>query len=212
MSAAECRTPDSAPYFMVARDGRVFSAFNGRELKPSNNGNGYRYVSKANGNKTKHYYVHRLVAEAFIPNADHLPEVNHINGNKSDNRAENLEWCTHGHNVHHAYSSGLRCTTEKQREASSRAGKQNLPLLKIGWEKWSQTEDAYSTRLRNLGMASAKNKRPVLMIDRYGNVAEEFGSLSEAAAYAGTDVSSISKVCRGKNHSCRGFKFRYKET
>lgn len=53
---------------------------------------GYERVSLYEDNKTKLLGVHRIVAEAFLPNPDNLPQVNHLNSNKTDNRAENLEW------------------------------------------------------------------------------------------------------------------------
>lgn len=56
----------------------------------------------------KDVYIHRIVAECFIPNPDSLPEVNHKNGDKTDNRVENLEWCTRSYNNRHAFQTGLR--------------------------------------------------------------------------------------------------------
>lgn len=57
---------------------------------------------------SKAAYVHRMIAEAFIPNPQNLPTVNHINGIKTDNRIENLEWCSYSDNNKHAYKTGLK--------------------------------------------------------------------------------------------------------
>lgn len=76
----------------------------GRILRPQKMGKNYRMVWAA-GRSRK---IHRLVAEAFLPNPNQLPEVNHINGDKNDNRVENLEWCTTRENAIHAYLLGLR--------------------------------------------------------------------------------------------------------
>lgn len=65
--------------------------------------NGYVYANLCENNVMKHYAVHRLVAEAFIPNPDNLPEVNHKNANRLDNRVENLEWCDRRYNIHYSY-------------------------------------------------------------------------------------------------------------
>src|SRR3990167_1365701 len=64
------------------------------------NNDWYYSVALAKKNR-KGYKIHRLVAEAFIPNPLNLPEVNHKNGNKGDNRIENLEWCTRAENLAH---------------------------------------------------------------------------------------------------------------
>ena len=69
-----------------------------RILKTFDNGNGYPFVVLCKDGVSKEYYVHRLVAEAFLPNPNNLPCVNHINEVKTDNRSENLEYCDHAYN------------------------------------------------------------------------------------------------------------------
>ena len=70
----------------------------GKILKLCTDKYGYLKVSLYKNNKVKTYYVHRLVAEAFIPNPENLPEVNHKDENKLNNNAENLEWCDREYN------------------------------------------------------------------------------------------------------------------
>ena len=63
----------------------------------------YSIALGSKGPKRKGYKIHRLVAQAYIPNPLNLPEINHKNGNKGDNRVENLEWCTRKENLEHGY-------------------------------------------------------------------------------------------------------------
>lgn len=72
----------------------------GKILKPNMN-DGYAYICLSKDGKELKYKAHRLVAEAFIPNPDNLPYINHKNECKSDNRVENLEWCTKWYNEHY---------------------------------------------------------------------------------------------------------------
>lgn len=75
----------------------------GKILSRKNSKGDYiRTVLCGKGVKSRSISIHRLVAEAFIPNPDNKPEVNHIDGNKQNNRVENLEWVTRAENAHHA--------------------------------------------------------------------------------------------------------------
>lgn len=74
---------------------------NGIALKPEVHCKGYLRVDLYNGQERKHMKVHRLVANAFIPNPENKPQINHIDGNKNNNSVTNLEWVTDAENKSH---------------------------------------------------------------------------------------------------------------
>lgn len=102
-------------YYQVSNKGRVKSLhhyasngykdilYKGKVLKPGNNGRGYLFVNLCKNNKTKQFYIHKLVAEAFIQNKENKATVNHIDGIKSNNNVENLEWNTYSENNTHMH-------------------------------------------------------------------------------------------------------------
>lgn len=99
------------PFFediVVSDTGRVLSCRSGilQELRPTRINTGYLRVTIGHD---KHEFVHRLVAETFVrnPDPDRKIHVNHIDGNKCNNNAWNLEWCTRSENIEHAYRTGL---------------------------------------------------------------------------------------------------------
>ena len=90
------------PGYCVTEDGRVFGPKG--QLKVHMTPTGYLHVTLGYGRTSR---VHRLVAAAFVPNQSNAPEVNHIDGNKLNNAASNLEWCTRKQNMAHAFATGL---------------------------------------------------------------------------------------------------------
>lgn len=95
-------------YFMVSNTGKVWSKRTNKELKQYKVKSGYMTISTRIGGRSGKLYglrIHRLVAEAFIPNPEGKPHVNHKNLDKKDNNLTNLEWVTASENVVHYYSS-----------------------------------------------------------------------------------------------------------
>lgn len=94
--------------YAVTEDGKVFS-FNSNSFKLlKEDKSGYMRVYLSSNSKKKWFLVHRLVAQAFIPNPENKKTVNHIDGNKKNNHVSNLEWNTYSENLNHAIDIGLR--------------------------------------------------------------------------------------------------------
>jgi len=107
--------------YFVSRTGSVISFFKNEknEIKGSIGSNGYKCVTFRSGSIEKKYSIHRLVAEAFVPNPENKPYVNHLDGDKLNNNDWNLEWTTAKENVRHAISTGLnKCFGENHFNAN----------------------------------------------------------------------------------------------
>lgn len=107
--------------YFVTKEGIVFNKHK-KQLSPVNNGRGYLILNINIEGKRRCKAIHRIVAEAFIPNPNNLSEVNHLDGNRYNNNISNLEWITHGDNIKHSYklqnrsaigSSNANCKTEE---------------------------------------------------------------------------------------------------
>ena len=97
--------------YFVSDDGSVYNKKMIKHKHHVHPVTGYsQQILRKNG-KQHMRYTHRLVAEAFLPNPEHLPEVNHKDGNKLNNTVANLEWTNRSQNMSHAYRTGLRTTT-----------------------------------------------------------------------------------------------------
>ena len=195
--------------YQISNYGNVKSFINNIILKPSiaskrNNKQGYKVVNL----KGKLYYIHRLVAEAFIPNIANKPQINHIDGNKLNNKVDNLEWCTNSENIKHAYKIGLKEYKEekislKQKEWHREFGKKYAATKEnnIFKEKWFR--DKYKDKI-------LKYKK-VEQLDKNGNVIKEWNSIIEASRKLNIDQSSISKCCREKRKTAGGYNWKYKK-
>lgn len=97
--------------FEVSDKGEVRNRETGKLLKQFTNKKGYKVIAtKIGGRKGKNvcYRVHRMVAETYLDNQENFPVVNHLDGDKTNNSVDNLEWCSHSRNLKHSYDTKLR--------------------------------------------------------------------------------------------------------
>ena len=167
--------------YEVSDQGRVKSLKNGKEkiLKPWKDTYCYLKVSLRKDGYTKHLFVHRLVAEAFIPNPNNLETVNHKDEVKSNNAATNLEWMSREDNNNY----GTR--NKRAGEAISKA----ISKANINYPKKSKVVQMF-------------NKQT-------GELLATFPSLIEAKRITGINQGNISLCCNGKLKSAGGYKWRY---
>lgn len=140
--------------YWVSNLGRVKSVRKNIILKKSITNRGYEKAALYKNKKGyKYFLIHRLVANAFIPNPDNLPQVNHKDENKTNNCVNNLEWCTQEYNIN--YGTGTR-----RCQLANTNGKLSKPVLQYTLEgifikEWKSTMDVQ----RNLGFNHANISR-----------------------------------------------------
>ena len=172
--------------YEVSSCGNVRSLFRYRKvLKPSRHLNGYLSVELFKDKTSKRMLVHRLVANAFIPNESELPFVNHKDEAKDNNAVDNLEWCNAKYNSNYG-------TLQKRRIDNT-----------------DYTKEIYKEIARRNG---TKQSKPVVQFGKDGTLIKRFASGKEAARQTGFDHSHILECCAGKRYkTVGGYVWRFDE-
>ena len=146
-----------------------------------NSANGYYNIKLGD----KSYYVHRLVAQAFIPNPNNFPEVNHKDETRTNNRVDNLEWCTRKYNAHYG--------TAQKRQTENRV----YMALSI------EHKEKISKQLRN--------KNPVLRLSLNGELVKKYDCVFDAAKDIGKSTSNIHRCANGGSKTAYGHVWKWVE-
>lgn len=107
-------------------------------LKQQIQRNGYLLVGLRKEGKQKFISVHRIVASAFIPNIENKKQVNHIDGNKLNNKVNNLEWVTASENIKHAYKTGLKHTLIGELNGNSKIKKVDVDFIRKNYKPYDR--------------------------------------------------------------------------
>lgn len=174
----------------IYRDGR---RYNPKVLIPNTDIHGYKYVSLYKEGKVKSVKVHRLVAEAFIPNPENKPCIDHIDTDRTNNRVNNLRWVTYKENANNPLTIKHICEVLKNREITDEYRKHMSDVMKSNIEK-----------------VMSKVRIPVLQFTKDNVFVAEFPSTVDAAKAVHGNATSISRNCRGKRPSAYGFIWKYK--
>ena len=146
--------------YMVSNKGSVRSK--NKILSANNNGHGYLSVMMSIRNHQLRRYVHRLVAQAFVDNPNNYPQINHKDGNKQNNSADNLEWVTQKMNNQHAWATGLSKGFERTEEYRKKVSKTVARLWRQGVFKPRTSADwtvEMRERARQAQLKSPNKKR-----------------------------------------------------
>ena len=229
---------DFEGYYEVSNIGRVRSlnykrTGKGKILKNIEDYKGYLEVGLTKNGKRKQFKIHRLVAEAFIPNPENKPCIDHINTVKSDNRVENLRWVTYKENSnnektlekfkgenhhffgkHHTEETKKKMSEAQKGENNHMYGKHHTEETK---KKMSETQKGEKGSMYGKTGEKHPKSKSVVQIDQTTNeVVKVWGSTREAERIGGFCHNAISECCKNKfnklgNNIYKGFKWMYLE-
>lgn len=184
---------------------------------------GYEYVGFYKDGKAKNFKVHRLVADAFVPNPDNLPQVNHRNEDKTCNVPDNLEHCTQLYNMNYGTLRKRSVAEWKKHYTKERHGMYGKHHTDEARKKMS---DAVIERLSDKtnhplygkhhsdetkSKISKANSIPIVQLDPItGELIKEWEGAAQAARELPISSTAIAYCCKGVTQHCCGFKWKYK--
>lgn len=227
------------PDYKVSNLGRVISFKRNKShfLSPYFRGSdkkhrGYFAVRLSNETIIKDKDVHRLVAEAFIPNPNNLPVINHKDGDTTNNNVDNLEWCTSSYNTWHAHNILKRKNSGKHIKQYTKNGsfiKEWESARKAGFTlniDSSSIIECCRRKRKSVGnyiwryshdnkdlIFESNREKGIIMMDKSGKVIEDFASIKEASKKLNINASNISGCCLNRYgfKTAGGYKWAYKE-
>lgn len=220
--------------YSISTDGLVKKDTKNDYILSQSSQQDYKFVTLQIEGKQKRMRVHRLVAETFIPNPENKPFVNHIDGNRSNNNVENLEWVTPSENTQHAVVTGLMNNGRKRAviqynldgekmltfESASEAARQtgsSQSKITMCCRRQRETANDYQWRYEDdIQDVKKVQKRfitgkQVAQCDEDYNIIAIFPSFRAAAEAVGGTSSAISRVCSGTNIRHKGYKWKLVE-
>lgn len=215
--------------YQVSNLGQVRSLSYGRSKnikirKLTNNGNGYMKIGLWKNNKGKEIYIHRLVAQAFIPNPDDKPEVDHINTIKSNNRLWNLKWVSYSENNNNLLTLRHMSDAKKGKPLSEEHKRR---IGESGKKKWQNEE--YRNKMTgenhwNYGKHHSEETKQK-MRDNHADLKgskhskakkiycielnKSWDSITECAEELGLNRANIISCCKGRQKTVKGYHFKY---
>lgn len=159
------------PDYLINEFGYIFSIKSNKWIKTYRRMK-YIRVPLSSKNIPKHFSVHRLVAQCFIPNPENKPFINHIDGNPQNNHVSNLEWCTRSENIRHAFKLGL---------IKPRKGEDH-PM--------------YGKKYPERGLKQLGANNPSATAVKCLNNEQIFSTVKSAADWCNADSSTIIRVCK----------------
>ena len=175
-------------------NGKGYQKIPEKILEGVDDGHGYLHVNLCKDGKETSCKVHRLIAQAFLPNPNNLPEVNHKDEDKTNNCVENLEWCSRSYNINY----GTRNKKASEKLKGKKHSEEHIKKISEKLKGRKQSEEHIK-----------KRSKPVFSVDKESGLIMWWQSVIEASRQTNINQGSIAKCCQGKRKSAGGHIFFY---